>query len=197
MGYKFPYKNFLASQIEFSNQIKVLLAIGLMLPIQKANKNNSTHLSHQTYQRFPHRANYFFEANKPPKAKNLTMDLSKLNIDTLDGSNWGTWSAQVQSATRILNCWNVIKGEVVVPVTTPPMYQLLTRPTAATQTNAALLVEELAAWTKKNSTALGVIQGKTSPAIWPNFVNHTEAATLWAALETKYGEAGGPLPISK
>ena len=72
-----------------------------------------------------------------------------------------------------------------------PTYQMLTRPRVATQTNAALLVEELAAWTKNNSTALGVIQGKTSPAIWPNFVNHAEAATLWAALETKYGKAGG------
>ena len=35
------------------------------------------------------------------------------------------------------------------------------------------------------------LQGKTSPAIWPDFVNHVEAATLWAALETKYGKAGG------
>ena len=124
------------------------------------------------------------------------MDLSKLNIDILDGSNWGTWSAQVQSAARILNCWDVIKGEVVVPVTTPPTYQLLTRPTAATQTNATLLVAELATWTKKNSTALGVIQGKTSPAIWPDFINHAEAATLWAALETKNGKAGGATTYS-
>ena len=119
------------------------------------------------------------------------MDLSKVNIDILYSSNWGTWLAQVQSATRILNCWDVIKGEVVVPVTTPPTYQLLTWPTVATRTNAALLVEELAAWMKKNSTALGVIQGKTSPAIWPDFVNHTEAATLWTTLETIYGKAGG------
>ena len=119
------------------------------------------------------------------------MDLSKLNIDILDGSNWGTWSAQVQSAARILNCWDVIKGEVVVPITTPPTYQLLTRPTAATQTSATLLVEELAPWTKKNSTALGVIQEKQVRQFWPDFVNHTEAATLWAALETKYGKAGG------
>ena len=141
---------------------------------------NSHKPSQQIYQRFPHRANYFFEANEPPKSKNLMMDLSKLNIDTLDGSNWGTWSAQVQSAARILNCWDVIKGEVVVPVTTPPTYSLLTRPTAQTQTNDALLAEELASWNKKNSTALGVIQGKTSSAIWPE-----------SALETKYGKAGG------
>ena len=84
---------------------------------------NSHKPSRQIYQKFPHCASYFFEANEPPKSKNLMMDLSKLNIDTLDGSNWGTWSAQVQSATRILNCWDVIKGEVVVPVTTPPMYK--------------------------------------------------------------------------
>ena len=160
-----------------------------MLPIQKANQKKPP--SHYLYQRFPHCTNYFFEANEPPKAKDMVMDLSKLNIDILDGSNWGTWSAQVQSAARILNCWDVIKGEVVVPLTTPPTYQLLVRPTAATQTNAALLVEELASWMKKNSTALGVIQGKTSLAIWPDLTNHTEAATLWAALETKYGKAGG------
>ena len=148
---------------------------------------NSHKPSQQIYQKFPHHANYFFEANEPPKTKNLMMDLSKLNIDTLNGSNWGTWSAQVQSAARILNCWDVIKGEVVVPVTTPPTYSLLTRPTAQTQTNAALVAEELASWNKKNSTALGVIQGKTSSAIWPEFINHADAATLWTALETKYG----------
>ena len=102
------------------------------------------------------------------------MDLSKLNIDTLNGSNWGTWAAQVQSAARILNCWDVIKGEVVVLLTTPPTYQLLTQPTAATQPDATLLAAELAAWTKKNSTALGVLQGKMSSAIWPEFGEATE-----------------------
>ena len=119
------------------------------------------------------------------------MDLSKLNIDTLDGSNWGMWSAQVQSAARILNCWDVIKGEIVVPITSLPTYNLLTQPTASTQPDAALLATELATWTKKNSTALGLIQGKTSSAIWPEFINLTAANTLWAALETKYGKAGG------
>ena len=54
-----------------------------------------------------------------------------------------------------------------------------------------MLATELAAWTKKNSTALGVIQGKTSSAIWPEFVNHATADTLWTTLETKYGKAGG------
>ena len=79
----------------------------------------------------------------------------------------------------------------MVPVTTPPTYQLLTRPTAATQTNAALLVKELAAWAKKNSTALGIIQGKTSPAIWPDFVNHAEAATHLGCLGNKIWQSRG------
>ena len=128
MGYKFPYKNSLASQPEYSIKSKQLLAaLGYSFPYKKLPdiKILLTHLSHKTYQRFPHRANYFFKANEPPKAKNIMMDLSKLNIDILYSSNWGTWLAQVQSAARILNCWDVIKGEVVVPVTTPPMYQLL------------------------------------------------------------------------
>ena len=119
------------------------------------------------------------------------MDLSKLNIDTLNGSNWGMWAAQVQSAARILNCWDVIKGEVVVLLTTPLTCQLLTWPTAATQPDAALLATELATWNKKNSTALGVLQGKTSSAIWPEFKNHVMADTLWTALENKYGKARG------
>ena len=192
MGYIFPYKKILASHLEYPLKSQMLLLAGLQLPIQKVLYMLNSHKpSQQIYQRFPHHANYFFEANEPPKSKNLMMDLSKLNINTLDGSNWGTWSAQVQSAARILNCWDVIKGEVVVPVTTPPTYRLLTQPTAVTQTNAALLAEELASWNKKNSTALGVIQGKTSSAIWPEFVNHADAATLWTALETKYGKAGG------
>ena len=62
---------------------------------------------------------------------------------------------------------------------------------AATQPDAALLATELATWTKKNSTALGVLQGKTSSAIWPEFMNHVMADTLWTALETKYGKARG------
>ena len=62
---------------------------------------------------------------------------------------------------------------------------------AATQPDTALLATELATWTKKNSTALGVLQGKTSSAIWPEFMNHPMADTLWTALETKYGKARG------
>ena len=99
LGYNFPYKKFQIAKLPPTPQI---------------------------YQLHSHHQNYFFEANEPPKAKNIVMDLSKLNIDTLNGSNWGTWAAQVQSAARILNCWDVIKGEVVVLLTTPLTCQLLT-----------------------------------------------------------------------
>ena len=160
MGYIFPYKKILKSANRISTQLnqKFLLALGYNFPYKKVLYMLNSHKpSQQIYQRFPHRANYFFETNEPPKAKNLTMDLSKLNINTLDGSNWAMWSVQVQSTARILNCWDVHKGRSGGPFTTPPTYSLLTRPMAQTQTNAALLAEELASWNKKNSTALGVI----------------------------------------
>ena len=188
MGYNFPYKKFLAFK-EKSNQT-VLFLLGYNFPYKKFQIAKLPPIP-QIYQLHSHHQNYFFEANEPPKAKNIVMDLSKLNIDTLNGSNWGTWAAQVQSAARILNCWDVIKGEVVVLLTTPLTCQLLTWPTAATQPDAALLATELATWNKKNSTALGVLQGKMSSAIWPEFKNHAMADTLWTALENKYGKARG------
>ena len=123
MGYNFPYKKFLAFK-EKSNQT-VLFLLGYNFPYKKFQIAKLPPTP-QIYQLHSHHQNYFFEANEPPKAKNIVMDLSKLNIDTLNGSNWGTWAAQVQSAARILNCWDVIKGEVVVLLTTPLTCQLLT-----------------------------------------------------------------------
>ena len=42
-----------------------------------------------------------------------------------------------------------------------------------------------------NLTALGLIQGKLNPALWPNYVDVGDAAMFWTHLETKYGKAGG------
>ena len=39
--------------------------------------------------------------------------------------------------------------------------------------------------------ALGLIQGKLNPALWPNYVDVGDAATFWTRPETKYGKAGG------
>ena len=155
LGYNFPYEKFLLPNC------------------YNSNKHNSTLTEKK-----------FFQSKQTTKTKNIIMDLSKLNINTFDGSNWGRWSAQVQSAVCILNCWDVTKGEVVDPTVTPLTYALLAKP------STCVTAKELATWNKKNSTALGVIQGKMSSAIWPESMNHATVATLWTALENKYAKAG-------
>ena len=47
------------------------------------------------------------------------------------------------------------------------------------------------AWNKKNVPALGLIQGMTSLALWPDFVSYGKASVLWTALETTFRKVGG------
>ena len=54
-----------------------------------------------------------------------------------------------------------------------------------------MFTKALFKWKKKNSTALGLIQGKLYPALWPDYVDVGDAATFWTHLETKYGKARG------
>ena len=79
--------------------------------------------------------------------------------------------------------------------TTPPTYDLLAKSVQGTGagqiSNAALFAKLLFEWNKMNSTALGLIQGKLNPALWPDYVDVGDATTFWTCLETKYGKAGG------
>ena len=122
------------------------------------------------------------------------MDITKVSADILDSPNWGTWAVQIQVAARVLNCWSVIKGERI-PGTTLPTYDLLTKPVQGTAprqiSDAALFARSLFEWNKMNSMALGLIQGKLNPVLWPNYIDVGDAATFWTCLETKYGKAGG------
>ena len=61
------------------------------------------------------------------------MDFTKMNIPTLDGPNWGTYSIHLQAAAQILGFWEIIKGEALamMPVTynfyhNPPQPLILT-----------------------------------------------------------------------
>ena len=122
------------------------------------------------------------------------MDITKVSADILDGPNWGTWAVQIQAVARVLNCWAVIKGERI-PGTTPPTYDLLAKPVQGTAprqiSDAALFAKSLFEWNKMNSMALGLIQGKLNPALWPDYIDVGNAATFWTHLETKYRKAGG------
>ena len=43
------------------------------------------------------------------------MDISKFCIPTLDGPNWGQWLDCIQSTARILDIWDVMRGEILMP----------------------------------------------------------------------------------
>ena len=85
------------------------------------------------------------------------MDLKKatLNIPTLDGPNWGLYAIHRQAAARILDCWDVIKGEIssamgVIPITYDRL-EYLTTSTGGLFTNAKDFATTKVAWNKKNA----------------------------------------------
>ena len=79
------------------------------------------------------------------------MDLKKvtLNVPTLDGPNWGIYVTHLQAAARILDCWDVIKGEILSLVgTTTITYDRLKYPTNAIYKDAKDLAAAIATWNK-------------------------------------------------
>ena len=45
-------------------------------------------------------------------------------------------------------------------------------------------------WLKKNSMAIGLLQGTISPALWPDVANLITAMEIWDAFELRFGKAG-------
>ena len=41
------------------------------------------------------------------------MDISKFRIPTLDGPNFGLWLDHIQSTTRILDIWDMMRGDII------------------------------------------------------------------------------------
>ena len=95
------------------------------------------------------------------------MDVKKLNIPTLDGPNWGTYSTHLQAATQILGFWELIKGEALGM--NPQTYDLLKKPTTGSTTHTHPDPKEYTIarvdWNKRNGGALGLIQATTLPVI--------------------------------
>ena len=89
------------------------------------------------------------------------MDISKFHIPTLDGPNWGQWYDRIQSTARILDIWDVMRGDVPTPA--PNLTRdLLAKPSQpgsnATATELATYTQTKAVWSKKNAHGLGLIQ---------------------------------------
>ena len=121
------------------------------------------------------------------------MHIKKMNIPTLDGPNLGQFSIHLQAAAHILDCWDVIRGEVLCMVS--QTYNLLVKPTyLGAQASAVDLATYNAAktiWNKKNAQALGLMQATVSPVIWQDYAHYGIAKDLWDTLETQFGKGGG------
>ena len=121
------------------------------------------------------------------------MDISKFHIPTLVGPNWGQWYKSIQSSTRIIDIWDVMRGNPLG--TTPPMrelFQKLSPPGQnATATDMAAHNALLTIWNKKNTQGLGLIQATVSHVIWQKHQTLATSKEVLDALEAEFGKAGG------
>ena len=120
------------------------------------------------------------------------MDISKFKIPTLNGLNWGLWFNHIQLTMRILDIWDVMRGEVLN--TAPPIRDLLAKPSPpGAQASAA----EIAAYTaakaiwNKDTQGLGLIQATISNVLWQKHQSLGTAKEVLDALEAEFGAAGG------
>ena len=83
----------------------------------------------------------------------------------------------------------MVKGEALG--TDPQSYDLLLKPTTQSHPDVKEREMAMAAWTKKNSQALGLLQGTILPAIWVDYIEHFSAKIIWDALVMRFRKAGG------
>ena len=122
------------------------------------------------------------------------MDISKFHIPTLDGPNWGQWYKRIQSTTRIINIWDVMRGDVLTPA--PNLTRdLLVKPSPLTGTPTATEVAAYTTakntWSQKNSQGLGLIQATISNVIWQKHESLSTSKEVLDALETEFRAVGG------
>ena len=103
------------------------------------------------------------------------MDIKKLNIPTLDNTNWGQYVTLLQAAAQIFNCYDVIQREILTQPPNPT-YDLLIKPTQSpactTAADAAICNTAKAVWKKQNTQALSIMQAMVSPVIWQDYLQY-------------------------
>ena len=130
---------------------------------------------------------------------NIDRDISKFHIPTLDSPNWGQWLDQIQSTTRILDIWDAMRGEILMPA--PNLTRdLLAKPSPpggnATAAEVVAYTASKAVWSKKNAQGLGLIQATISNVIWQKHKSLGTTKEVLDALETEFRAAGGHRPTS-
>src|SRR5882762_1158868 len=127
------------------------------------------------------------------------LDYKKIEPIILNGPNWAVWYEKIRGAARIVNCWDVMKGENNVDANgdiIPNSFDLLPMPhgtagQAGYIADADKLREAIENWKKKNSQALSLLQLYTTSTIWATIKDKARSDKAFTALETKYSKAGG------
>ena len=102
------------------------------------------------------------------------------------------YATHLQATARILDCWDVTKGEISSPAgATTTTNDRLEYLTSAVFSDPRDLAVVKATWNKKNAQAMGLIQTTMAPALWINYVSFGRAHLLWAKLEADFRQAGG------
>ena len=122
------------------------------------------------------------------------MDISKYHIPQLICPNWGPWYEQIQSTARIINIWDAMRGNILMPA--PNLTRdLLAKPTTPAPTASAAELATYNAtkilWDQKNSQGLGLIQATIMNIIWQWYETLPTAKEILDGLETEFGAAGG------
>ena len=102
------------------------------------------------------------------------LDYKKIEPIVLNGPNWAVWYEKIRGAARIVNCWDVMKGENKVNANGNNIandFDLLPMPHGTTGqpryiSDADKLREAVENWKKKNSQALSLLQLYTTSTIW-------------------------------
>ena len=108
----------------------------------------------------------------------------KINLVTLDGTNWNRFETPMKSYLRYHGCWFLIEEYGYTPGgTTPPTGTL--RPTPS-NTNA----EEVAKWDEKNDRAIGLILLHLAEHIMHTVAHLSTAKAIWDELKRVYAKPG-------
>src|ERR1700744_3657853 len=106
-------------------------------------------------------------------------------VTLFDGSNWGIWSRAMKAFLMSQGLWGYVNGTITMPVITAD-------PNIAAQVaDHTAQQAALTAWNKADDQALGSIVLRLKPELQQH-VTQATAATVWDALEQRYGAATVP-----
>ena len=114
------------------------------------------------------------------------MDSRKLNIPTLMGPNWGSYESHLQAVVRILDYWDILKGEAW-----GTMSQTYNFVVETNNSNTPRCKRMCSGHGHLDKKELRCIQGTISPTIWVDYVKYSSTKAIWGAPVTRFRKVGG------